>query len=815
MLYYPNPRAARRDYDAPLRDILSLEAARAARALLAGWSALAPRPTPLVALPSLAAEIGVAAIDVKDESARSPLGSFKALGAPHALLRLIERRLAPQRVDAAALLAGRCADALRDLVVVSATDGNHGRALAAAAAAVGCRCVIVLHAQVGAEREAAIAELGAEIVRVAGNYDESVVEAARLAAAHGWEVVSDTSYPGYEAVPRDVMQGYGVIADELLELAGDDCPYTHVIVQGGVGGFAAAMVAAFWQRWGARRPHCIVVEPAQADCLQRSAIAGAPARACGSVDSLMAGLACGEASPLAWRVLEPAVDGFCCVDDAQALAAMRVLAAGRDNDMPLLAGESGAAGLAGLRALLGDADARRAAALDADSRVLLVNTEGATAPALYAKLVGRTPQAVLAAQQARRAAQSIDADALLARIERLAAVGAVEAVDGSGARGVSRIALSDADRDGRDLLVRMMRELGLEVRVDRIGNVFGVRAGRGDAAPVMCGSHIDTVARGGRLDGAYGVLAALEVVRWLDARALRTHRALVVAAFTNEEGVRFQPDMMGSLVHAGGLALDEALDARDGAGLRLGDELARIGYAGDMDCGAIRPHAFVELHIEQGPVLEAEGRAIGAVDGVQGISWQQFTIRGKANHAGTTPMHLRRDAGHAAAAIAVFVRELARRCGGVATVGTIELQPNLINVIASRARVSVDLRHVDDAALHAAEAELAAFVQQLAEAEGVDIETRRLARFAPVAFDARLVRHIEAAAAAHGHAARRISSGAGHDAQMIARIAPAAMIFVPSAAGISHNPREHTDAAQLALGATVLRDVLLALAQER
>ncbi len=402
MLYYPNPRAVRRDYDAPLRDILSLEAARAARALLAGWSALAPRPTPLVALPSLAAEIGVAAIDVKDESARSPLGSFKALGAPHALLRLIERRLAPQRVDAAALLAGRCADALRDLVVVSATDGNHGRALAAAAAAVGCRCVIVLHAQVGAEREAAIAELGAEIVRVAGNYDESVVEAARLAAAHGWEVVSDTSYPGYEAVPRDVMQGYGVIADELIELAGDDCPYTHVIVQGGVGGFAAAMVAAFWQRWGARRPHCIVVEPAQADCLQRSAIAGAPARACGSVDSLMAGLACGEASPLAWRVLEPAVDGFCCVDDAQALAAMRVLAAGRDNDMPLLAGESGAAGLAGLRALLGDADARRAAALDAGSRVLLVNTEGATAPALYAKLVGRTPQAVLAAQQARR-----------------------------------------------------------------------------------------------------------------------------------------------------------------------------------------------------------------------------------------------------------------------------------------------------------------------------------------------------------------------------------------------------------------------------
>jgi N-carbamoyl-L-amino-acid hydrolase len=332
----------------------------------------------------------------------------------------------------------------------------------------------------------------------------------------------------------------------------------------------------------------------------------------------------------------------------------------------------------------------------------------------------------------------------------------------------------------------------------------------------MTGSHIDTVATGGRYDGNYGVMAGLEIVRWLDERGIRTRRPLVVAAFTNEEGVRYQPDMMGSLVHAGGLPLQQALDTVGTDGTRLGDELARIGYAGDMACGTIVPHAFVELHIEQGPVMEAEGLQIGAVQDLQGISWQSFTLTGQSNHAGTTPMHLRRDAGYCAAAIAVFVRELAQRYGGsqVATVGSLSLQPNLVNVIAARATMTVDLRNTDEAALQRAEQELAAFVQRLGAEQSVAIEAQRLVRFEPVRFDEQLVRLVEDCAQARGCRSRRMTSGAGHDAQMMARICPAAMIFVPSVSGISHNPREHTDPADLARGADVLLDVVRTLAEQ-
>jgi beta-ureidopropionase / N-carbamoyl-L-amino-acid hydrolase len=331
----------------------------------------------------------------------------------------------------------------------------------------------------------------------------------------------------------------------------------------------------------------------------------------------------------------------------------------------------------------------------------------------------------------------------------------------------------------------------------------------------MTGSHIDTVATGGRYDGIYGVLAGLEVVRWLNERGLRTRRPLVLAAFTNEEGVRFMPDMMGSLVFAGGYPLQRALDTVGTDGRRLGDELHRIGYAGDLACGAIRPHAFVELHIEQGPVLEAEGLQIGAVQDLQGISWQELTFTGQSNHAGTTPMDLRRDAGYCAAAVAVFVRELAQRLGGsqVATVGSIQLHPNLINVIAARATVTVDLRNTDEHVLQQAEHELAAFVLRLAEQQQVRVERKSLARFEPVHFDEGLVRRIESAAAARGLSQRRVTSGAGHDAQMMARICPAAMIFVPSRRGISHNPSEFTAPAELTAGANVLLDVLCSLAE--
>ncbi len=812
-MFLANTRAERRPYDDMLRSLLGLAEARAARERLAGWPGLSGRPTPAWAMPGLAAQLGIASLTVKDESKRSALGSFKALGAPNALVKLLQRREPGSGWTGPDLLAGRHAAALKDLVVACATDGNHGRALAAAAQAIGCRCVVVLHANVGTEREQAIAAFGAEIVRIAGDYDDSVAEAARLAAANGWEVVSDTSYDGYEDVPRDVMQGYGVIAEELLATVADDepCPWTHVFLQGGVGGLAAGIVSAFWDRFGAKRPRFVVVEPEQADCLLQSAAQGHPARATGGVDSVMAGLACGETSPLAWRFLQPAVDGFMTVADAEAEAAMRLLAEAAAGDVPVLAGESGAAGLAGLIRLVQDDEARHAAGLGADARVLVINTEGATAPAVYAGIVGRAAEAVLAAQDEWLAHEGIPPARLLARLDALAAIGAT---DGGG---VCRIALTDADRQGRDQLVAWMKTLGLEVRIDRIGNVFGIRAGRrADAAPVMTGSHIDSVATGGRYDGSYGVMAGLEVVRRLDERGVVLERPLVVAAFTNEEGVRFQPDMMGSLVHAGGYPLQQALDSLGTDGLRLGDELARIGYAGAMPCGAIVPHAFVELHIEQGPVMEAEGIEIGAVEDLQGISWQAFTISGQSNHAGTTPMRLRRDAGYGAAAIAVFVRGLALRMGGsqVATVGATELHPNLINVIPSRATLTVDLRNTDEAALQRAEADLAAFVERLAREQQLAIETRRLARFEPVRFDERLVRLIHARAHGRGHRTRRMTSGAGHDAQMMARICPAAMIFVPSVGGISHNPREHTEAADLARGADVLLDVLARLGSE-
>lgn len=406
----------------------------------------------------------------------------------------------------------------------------------------------------------------------------------------------------------------------------------------------------------------------------------------------------------------------------------------------------------------------------------------------------------------------VDAHRLLARIDELAQVG------GTGDGGCARLALTDADRQGRDLVLTWMRDLGLEVRIDEIGNMVGRWVGADPTlAPVMCGSHIDTVATGGRYDGNLGVLAGLEVIETLLTAGVHPPRSIEVGVFTDEEGSRFAPDMLGSLVYVGGLALEEALDATDAAGLRLGDELARIGYAGPAPCPGPAPHAFVELHIEQGPVLEANGVTIGAVTGVQGISWQEITIAGQSNHAGTTPMRLRRDPGYVAAELTTFLRRMAAEMGGdqVATVGRLELRPNLVNVIPSRAVMTVDVRNTDEQLLRAAEWQVQAHCQQLAEAEDVSVERRTLARFEPVTFDDRMVDLVERTAADLGHSVQRLPSGAGHDAQMLDRVCPTSMIFVPSAGGLSHNPAEHTDPRHLAAGADVLLHVLRTLAEEQ
>lgn len=405
-----NPSAQRGPYPAALQAILNLDCSREGQRWLADWDGLHAGPTPLYALPGLAMQLGVAALHLKDESLRSPLGSFKALGAPIALVRLLLRQPDYKRFDPAGLLQGRYAQALAEFTVISATDGNHGRALAAAARSAGCPCVIVLHAQVSIEREAAIAELGARMVRVAGNYDDSVVEAERLAQAHGFHVVSDTSYPGYEVIPRDVMQGYATIVAEVQQqnqVHLGDCPFTHVLLQGGVGGLAAGVVSGFWELCGERRPSFIVVEPAAADCLLQSALQGRAASASGTVDSVMAGLACGETSPLAWRFLQPVVDHFMTIEDADAVAAMRLLADPAAGDVPVVAGESGAAGVAGLRSLCADAAQARRCGLSAASRVLVINTEGATAPSIYEQLSGRSAKTVERQQQRWHAAQPV------------------------------------------------------------------------------------------------------------------------------------------------------------------------------------------------------------------------------------------------------------------------------------------------------------------------------------------------------------------------------------------------------------------------
>ena len=401
----------------------------------------------------------------------------------------------------------------------------------------------------------------------------------------------------------------------------------------------------------------------------------------------------------------------------------------------------------------------------------------------------------------------IDGDRLLRRIDDLATIGPIEG------GGSCRLALTDEDRDGRDLVVAWMTDLGLDISMDGIGNVVGVRPGRTDGPPIMTGSHIDTVRTGGRFDGNLGVLAGLEVIETLEFNGITTEHPFAVAFFTDEEGSRFQPDMLGSLVYAGGMGLEEALDVVGIDGTVLGEELDRIGYRGTSPCPGIAPRAFVELHVEQGPVLEADGVTIGAVTGVQGISWTELAITGQSNHAGTTPMHLRHDAGYVAAAIAAHVRQLAIRMGGrqVATVGSLELNPNLVNVIAGSATMTVDLRNTDEALLVEAEADLARFVAEAAAAEGVTVAERTLARFQPVAFDDRVVDTVAAVAAELGHSVKRLPSGAGHDAQMMARLCPTGMVFVPSRDGISHNPAEYTEPDDLVAGADVLLGSMLAL----
>ena len=402
---------------------------------------------------------------------------------------------------------------------------------------------------------------------------------------------------------------------------------------------------------------------------------------------------------------------------------------------------------------------------------------------------------------------AVNIDRLEQRLADLAAIGAIE-----GTEGCARLALTDEDKAGRDLVVTWMRDLGLDLTIDGIGNVIAVMPGGG--APVMCGSHIDTVGTGGRYDGNLGVLAGLEVIETIQAAGIEPERTLAVGFFTDEEGARFPPDMLGSLVYVGGMPLEEALDIEGIDGAILGAELERIGYSGPAPLPGMAPHAYVELHVEQGPVLEIENITVGAVESVQGISWTEVVVTGQSNHAGTTPMYLRKDPGFVTAACAQFARELALEIGHphVATVGRIELHPNLINVVAASATFTIDLRNTDELKLQESERRFHEFLTATAEAEGCTVETRTLARLEPVIFDPEVVDLVESTAIALGHSVKRLPSGAGHDAQMMARICPTAMVFTPSKDGISHNPAEYTAPADLEAGANVLLHTMLSLA---
>jgi N-carbamoyl-L-amino-acid hydrolase len=381
--------------------------------------------------------------------------------------------------------------------------------------------------------------------------------------------------------------------------------------------------------------------------------------------------------------------------------------------------------------------------------------------------------------------------------------------------GLTRLALTDEDKHGRDWMVARMREAGLRVTVDRMGNVFGERAGSEPLPPVLMGSHVDSVPTGGKYDGQLGVLCGLETIRTLNEHTIRTRHPVTLVIFTNEEGARFQPAMIASGVMAGKIALEEAYNVRDKDGIRLVDALERIGYLGSEPCAARPFRAYLELHIEQGPILEEEGLAVGVVEGIVAISWSRLTLHGVQDHAGPTPMRIRHDALVAAAEVVAGVRRIAREIGGdlVATVGHLTVSPNIVNAIPGEVTLSIDLRDPRTQTLDRALPLVDRVVHEACAREGVRYELDHYWRVPFTPFAAEVVAAVERAAAASGARYRRILSGAGHDAQYMAAIGPAGMIFVPSRGGRSHCEEEFTAMDDIEYGANTLFRAALDLAE--
>jgi len=377
--------------------------------------------------------------------------------------------------------------------------------------------------------------------------------------------------------------------------------------------------------------------------------------------------------------------------------------------------------------------------------------------------------------------------------------------------GRTRLALTDEDRAGRDLLCGWMKSEGLGLRIDGMGNIFGIRAGAdADSLPVMIGSHIDTVREAGMFDGVYGVLGGLEVIRTLNDAGIKTSRPLVVAAFTNEEGARFQLDMMGSIFYTKTLPPETLYSVSDDNGLTVGDEIRRIGYYGSETVAAGN---YFELHIEQGPKLDSCGANIGAVEGIQGLAWWRGEYQGESNHAGSTPMDMRRDALLGAADLALQAEALALRTGGgsVATMGRIRPEPDVINIVPGKCSFTLDFRHYDPLVFEQGKADMENLMGACAKKRGLGYKYEKLADVPPIVFDSNMVAIVERNAAELGFSVRRMYSGAAHDAQFLCRLCPSAMIFVPSLKGRSHCPEEWTDFKDAENGCNVLMRSVLEL----
>lgn len=403
----------------------------------------------------------------------------------------------------------------------------------------------------------------------------------------------------------------------------------------------------------------------------------------------------------------------------------------------------------------------------------------------------------------------IDASRLRESMEEMARIGATPG------RGVHRLTLSDSDREARDLFAVRSGEAGLAVSVDEMGNMFARREGTDSAAaPVLAGSHLDTVPNGGRFDGSLGVIAALETVRSMNDRGIETRRPIEVVNWTNEEGPRFPPSMLGSGVFAAAFERDFAYAIRDAEGLRFGDELERIGYRGDIPCRPRPLAGYLELHVEQGPALISEGIQIGIVEGIRGITWLRITMKGVRDHAGPTPMHMRKDALVGAARAISAIRDIPGKLDPdlVTTVGELSVSPGAINVIPDRVTFSVDFRHRGEAVLARTHDAVIEAAEAAASAEGLEIEVDPLGGSTPVAFDPGVTGAIERACSEGGYSSLRLWSAAGHDARYAADLCPSAMIFAPSVNGKSHAEDELTTWEDAARGCEVLAGALLTLA---